>query len=132
MFCRVQARTPINCPVSYLLGEPAEISEISLITNSFELEREAREPRARSASSVVEARAKREKRAARSARSASCARSARSAVGPSAKREVIASRCRRTGSVTPVRRLCLIKLFVRGRERRKNLSKIRTSSYSWS
>ena len=79
MFCRVQARTPINCPVSYLLGEPAEISEISFITNSFELEREAREPRARSASSVVEARAKREKRAQRAPRAAQAARAPRAA-----------------------------------------------------
>ena len=35
LFCRVQARTPLKCPVSYLLGEPAEISDISFITNSF-------------------------------------------------------------------------------------------------
>ena len=53
---------------AYSLGEPAGISETFLTTNSFELEREAREPRARSASSVVEARAKREKRAQRVAR----------------------------------------------------------------
>ena len=39
MFCRVQARTPINssCPVSYLLGEPADISEISLPENQFRI-----------------------------------------------------------------------------------------------
>ena len=48
-----------------LLGEPAEISEISLKENILELKREAQELEARSASSEEEARAKLEKRAQR-------------------------------------------------------------------